>query len=370
MPVDRDPWKEARELLRAAPPKVRRVLRVNTLAAAGGLAIAVVDVITGTNEMEIYRLLGIALAMIGIVLMTQVYVLHHLSQHEEPGGVKISMFRLHSTRLHGVFRGVAFLGVLSALAFAVAIGLFVPSAVRQPLLVIAMAVLAYYTWAALRTVWHVTDFLYQQARDQAEAAAQARAAAVEAQLTALQAQMQPHFLFNALNTIAALVRTDARQAEHTVENLAQVLRRGLDRSRQSMGTVHEEVEFIRAWLAVEQQRWGDRLSIAWDVAEDTLVLPLPPMTLQPLVENALKHGLGGRIAGGHITIGVARDARRLHLTVTDDGAGIAAGAEDGTGLGNLKQRLRTQFGDAARVEFTGGVHGTVVDMFLPVSEEA
>jgi sensor histidine kinase YesM len=367
----RDPWSDARDLLRTAPPKVKRVLRFNMMAAAFGLAVAVLDVMTGTNEWELYRLLGIALAMIGIVLMSQVYVLHHLSQNEDPSCVKLEMsvFRLQSTRLHGVLRGVAFLGVLSVLAFAVALGLFFPSIVHRPWLAAVGAILAFYLVAALRTVWHLMDFMYQQAREQAEAAARAQAEATAAQLKTLQVQMQPHFLFNALNTVAALVRSDPRQAERTVEDLAQVLRRGLDRSRRSTGTVGDEIDFIRAWLAVEQQRWGERLVVLWDVAEDVLEIAMPPMTLQPLVENALKHGLSGRLAGGHITVGAARVGDGLRLTVTDDGPGMSPDAADGTGLSNVRQRLRTQYGDAARLTVTSQSNGTVVDLHLPILEE-
>ncbi|MEX2000311.1 MAG: hypothetical protein WD934_11570, partial [Gemmatimonadales bacterium] len=195
----RDPWTDARDLLRSAPRRVKRVLWFNGVAAALGLGIAVLDVVSGTNESELYRLAGIALAMIGIVLMSQVYVLHHLSQNEDPSCIKmeLSVFRMRSTRLHGVLRGVAFLGVLSALVFAVAFGLFVPSMVHRPLLIPIGAILAFYLIAALRTVRHLMDFMYQQAKDQAEAAARAQADATEAQLKTLQVQMQPHFLFNA-----------------------------------------------------------------------------------------------------------------------------------------------------------------------------
>src|SRR5690606_10777589 len=135
------------------------------------------------------------------------------------------------------------------------------------------------------------------------AAARAREAAAAAQLAALQAQLHPHFLFNALNTIASLVRTDARRAEATTENLARALRRTLVRSGRTHTTVAEERDFVCAYLAVEQERFGDRLDVAWAIEPATLPLRIPPMTLQPLVENALKHGIGERIEGGRVEIG-------------------------------------------------------------------
>lgn len=369
MSRERNPWAEARVLLKNASPKVRRVIRINVIAAAGGLALAVTDVLDGTDEFEIYRILGIALAMVALVLMSQVYVLHALSQQEDPDCVKVSYFNLQSTRLHGVFRGVAFLGVVSALLFAVAIGLFIPSFVHRPVVAGVAGILAVYMYLAIRTVRHITDFLYDHAREQAEAAAKARAAVTEAQLKALQAQMQPHFLFNALNTVAALVRTDPRQAERTVENLAQVLRRGLERARKGQGTVKEEIEFVEAWLAVEQQRWGNRLAVSWDVDPAALDLSLPPMTLQPLVENALKHGLSHRIAGGHIDVRAARENGALHLTVSDDGEGISPRATDGTGLGNLRQRLWTRYGDNASVRLSRENGRTVAEVRLPAAKD-
>ena len=123
-----------------------------------------------------------------------------------------------------------------------------------------------------------------------------------AKISALQAQMNPHFLFNALNTVASLVRTDPRAAESTVENLAQVLRRTLDRSQRTFSTVEDEIGYLRAYLSVEMERYGDRLTVRWSVDPAADHLTLPPMTLQPLVENALKHGIGNRLHGGNLSI--------------------------------------------------------------------
>ncbi len=110
--------------------------------------------------------------------------------------------------------------------------------------------------------------------------------------------MNPHFLFNALNTVASLVRSNPRAAEHVVENLSDVLRMTLARSAERMGTVDDELRYVQAYLALEQERWGDRLRVEGDVGEDARRWPLPPLTLQPVVENALRHGIGSRLVGG------------------------------------------------------------------------
>ena len=177
--------------------------------------------------------------------------------------------------------------------------------------------------------------------------------------------MNPHFLFNALNTIASLVRTDARAAEATTENLAAILRRTLDRSRSTVSTVEDEADYLRAYLAIEQERYGDRLSVEWRIDPGALPLRIPPMTLQPLAENALKHGIGGRLEGGRMRIVAARADGRLRLEVEDDGAGFAADAADGTGLGNLRARLATLYGDRASLTVTRLPRGARVTVELP-----
>jgi LytS/YehU family sensor histidine kinase len=209
-------------------------------------------------------------------------------------------------------------------------------------------------------VSRTTRFLYRHAHDQAEQAARAREEATEAKLAALQAQMNPHFLFNSLNTVAALVRLDARAAERTVENLAAVLRRTLDRSGRSMSSVRDEIEFLRAYLAVEQERWRARLAVDWRVDPAVLDCAIPTMTLQPLVENALKYGIGSRLEGGRLTVGAERSSSEVLLSVSDDGPGFPARYREGTGLGNLRRRLAT-------LDIAGNGHGAQVRISIPLA---
>jgi hypothetical protein len=261
-------------------------------------------------------------------------------------------------------------GIMLAVALAVFVGSSLPTLDARPLvtaviLAVVGTMFSMYLVISVQMVAGATRFLYRHAAEQAEAAARARAEATEAQLSALQAQMNPHFLFNALNTVASLVRTNGRAAEATVENLAEILRRTLDRSRNAMGTVGEEVDYLEAYLAVEQERWGDRLSVEWQVAPDAEPLPLPPMTLQPLVENALKHGLGARLEGGALRIGVVRVNGRLELEVADDGVGFPVRYREGTGLGNLRQRLQTLYGQEAELRVERPERGSRVVVSLP-----
>ena len=165
-----------------------------------------------------------------------------------------------------------------------------------------------------------------------------------AQLAALQARMNPHFLFNALNTVASLVRSNPAAAEQVVENLSDVLRRTMERSAATMGTVEEEIDYVRSYLALEQERRDDRLHVVLNVEDAARSRALPPLVLQPLVENALRHGLGGRLTGGHIRISVRAALDETVVSVEDDGIGFPPNWREGTGLGNLRQRLRTLYG--------------------------
>jgi signal transduction histidine kinase len=255
----------------------------------------------------------------------------------------------------GVMLGAAtLLMVLRAL-----LGAELPLAIVGTIAYGAMVALAAYT------VMRSTRTLFTHATQHAAAAAEARSVAAAAQVAALQAQMNPHFLFNALNTVASLVRSNPAAAEHVVENLSGVLRRTLERSSGTTGTVREEVEYVRAYLALEQERWGERLCVEWNVSGQVLEHALPPLMLQPLVENALRHGLSARMDGGHLRISVGQSADALTLTVEDDGPGFSRGWREGTGLGNLRQRLQTLYGGGAALLVSDAPSGARVTVSLP-----
>jgi LytS/YehU family sensor histidine kinase len=139
----------------------------------------------------------------------------------------------------------------------------------------------------------------------------------------------------------------------------------LERSTVPIRTVGDEIAYVRAYLDVERQRWGDRLSVAWHVAPGLDALPLPPFVLQPLVENALRHGLGAREAGGHLVIRVGRTDTHLVLGVEDDGEGFPPRYEERTGLGNLRGRLAALYGGSASMVIDGA-GGARVTLSLPL----
>jgi two-component system LytT family sensor kinase len=176
---------------------------------------------------------------------------------------------------------------------------------------------------------------------------------VEARLAALTSQINPHFLFNTLNSVSSLIRTDPNQARVMVVKLSKVLRRLL-RKHENFSTLREELSFIEDYLAIEVVRFGDKLRFEKDVAEDTLDMLVPSMLLQPLVENSIKHGIGGKIEGGTIRIRTNRGGSRLHLLVEDDGVGIpeeklATVLDHGIGVSNVHERLKVLFGNDYRM---------------------
>jgi len=176
---------------------------------------------------------------------------------------------------------------------------------------------------------------------------------MEARLAALTSQINPHFLFNTLNSVSSLIRTDPTQARIMVMRLSKVLRRLL-RKHENFSTLRDELSFIDDYLSIEVVRFGDKLRFEKDVADDTLDMLVPSMILQPLVENSIKHGLSGKVEGGAIRIHARRSGSRLHLLVEDDGIGIpesklATLLDRGIGVTNVNERLKVLFGSEYRM---------------------
>ena len=197
----------------------------------------------------------------------------------------------------------------------------------------------------------------ERLRDQQAIAARAEALRVRAELRALRAQLNPHFLFNTLHSITALVRSDPHAAESALERFGMLMRKVLDIHREQRDEVplSEELEFVRAYLALESMRLGDRLRVVEEIEPDALECLVPPFSLQPLVENAVRHGIAPLPAGGTLRIAASTTDDRLLLEVADDGAGADAGrvaAESGVGLQVVRQRLTARFGDGAHLNVT------------------
>lgn len=177
----------------------------------------------------------------------------------------------------------------------------------------------------------------------------------EAELRALRAQINPHFLFNALNTIADLIVVDTQRAERMTERLSDVFRYLLTHSQKPTITVREEIDFVRRYLEIEEARFRDRLQVRVQIDPAAAEMSVPALILQPVVENALKHGLGPKMSGGVLTISASHSERGLILMVEDDGIGLHRNGKNGNsrfkstgvGLTNTAQRLRTLYGETA-----------------------
>ncbi len=237
-----------------------------------------------------------------------------------------------------------FRGAPSPPAFAA----YLPVALRQNLL----------PWVAI--VGIVAAF---EARRRARIAAleheRLRAQVAEQRLIALTGQLQPHFLFNTLQGISTLIHRDADAADEMLSKLSDLLRDLLRHRDHVLVSLGEEVRYARTYLEIAEFRFADRLRFGIAVDASLHGASVPLFILQPLVENALAHGIGARAEGGRITVAAARVGDRLVLTVRDDGAGMPANRAivEGVGLGNTRERLRAAFGDDQRLVLERGANG-------------
>ena len=192
-----------------------------------------------------------------------------------------------------------------------------------------------------------------------------------AQLHALRLEIEPHFLFNTLNSIAALVRLkDSRRALEMLVNLSEFMRATLDQSRDQLVALSTEMEWVKRYVNLQQTRFGDRLDVRYDIDADCLDLAVPTLVLQPLVENALRHGAARQTQPCSVVIGAARDHRGLELWVRDDGVGLQPDFDidrhAGTGLRNTRSRLEQLYGGAATLDLRRLDPGTIVEVTLPL----
>jgi two-component system LytT family sensor kinase len=191
----------------------------------------------------------------------------------------------------------------------------------------------------------------------------------EAELKALRTQVDPHFLFNTLNTIADLVSTNPRQAEEMIQRLAECFRYALSRHSRDLSTLDDELEFARHYLGIEQVRFGDRLRVSLSRGDAGGGESLPSLLLQPLLENAIRHGLAPMREGGSISVTAKLDGEYLRLQIDDDGVGLRPDfdSKPGIGLQNVKERL-TMYSQAARMAIgnRSGERGTSVTILVPL----
>jgi signal transduction histidine kinase len=215
---------------------------------------------------------------------------------------------------------------------------------------------------------------FVEARDREVQMARLSEQLAGARFAALQAQVNPHFLFNTLNTIAVLVRDDDRTgAVRIVEHLSGVLRRTLSRHRANEVPLDDEMELVRQYLAIEQARFSDRLRPVFEIPDALRQAAVPSFAIQHLVENAIRHGIAKRTDAGRVTVSARRDGETLDVTVTDDGAGIDPAVTPGAGHGieNTRERLRGLYGERASLTVARAVDGgTVATLRVPYREIA
>ena len=193
-----------------------------------------------------------------------------------------------------------------------------------------------------------------------------------ARFAALQAQLNPHFLFNTLNTITVLVRDDDRQgAVRIIEHLSELLRRTLSRHRANEVTLGEELDLVRQYVAIEQARFSDRLRPEFKIPESLMTAAVPSFALQHLIENAIRHGIAKHPDAGLLVVSATRVGDVLEITVIDDGVGFdpAAPAPPGHGIDNTRERLRALYGDKANLEVAPRAEGgTIATLRVPYRE--
>ena len=229
------------------------------------------------------------------------------------------------------------------------------------------------TYCAIVGLTNGVDY-YHQARERTVRSAQLETKLVEAQLKTLQGQLHPHFLFNTLHAISALLHKDKEAADRMICRLSDLLRLTLDLGGVQEVSLKQELEFLEKYLEIEQIRFQDRLSVKFAVDPQVLDARVPTLILQPVVENAIKHGVAPQTEGGRVEISARSERGWLLMEVRDSGAGLSESAlsalEKGIGLSNTRARLECLYGNSYRFEFSNVSGGLAVRIVIPRSDAA
>jgi signal transduction histidine kinase len=219
-------------------------------------------------------------------------------------------------------------------------------------------------------VSHAFDY-HRKYRERELRASELEKRLAQAKLQALQMQLNPHFLFNTLHSISSLMHKDVEAADRMITRLSDLLRAALAGADTQEVTLRQELKLLQLYLSIEQIRFGSRLTVKMNVAPDTLEAQVPNLVLQPLVENAIRHGIEPRAQPGCIELRARRQDSLLALVVSDDGAGVGGNGtvKEGVGLSNTRARLRELYGAAHRFELVRGQEGGVrVELAIPFRE--
>ncbi len=225
-------------------------------------------------------------------------------------------------------------------------------------------------WEAIETSRMREVSLRERAELEASVARADRERAT-AELKTLRAQVEPHFLYNTLSNVVSLIEREPQTARHMTERLIGYLRHTLDASRREHATVGDEFEIVGDYLEILRIRMGERLTFSLDADDAVRAMPLSPMLLQPLVENAIKHGLEPKIEGGNVAVTARTEHGALRIEIVDTGLGFGVATDtagSGSGLANVRARLKALYGDGARLtidQLAAPATGTKIILFIP-----
>ena len=238
---------------------------------------------------------------------------------------------------------------------------------------LSWAVVDSIVFCSIVAIYHAVIY-YRVSKDRALRASQLEARLAQAQLQMLRMQLQPHFLFNTLHSISALMHKDVRRADSMIASLSDLLRMSLQNIGAQEVPLQSELEFLQRYVDIMSLRFGERLKVTIDVEPETRDARVPNLFLQPLVENSFRHGFGD-LGSGTVTITVRRDGDLLRCDVVDDGRGLRAGYREGVGLTSTRQRLAHLYGERQSFSVRGttandGVHVTMTIPFHPYDRVA
>jgi signal transduction histidine kinase len=280
---------------------------------------------------------------------------------------RVALFQL------GVAAQVAAIWTAAGTLWGVSLARLLPEPIDRPTLILDAAVLlvAGVPLYLLSAGVHYLAQAFEESREQERRLYDSQVAAREAELRALRAQLNPHFLFNSLNSINALVGSDPEAARRMCEGLGDFLRRTLTLGARDAVTLGEELALVDGYLAIEQVRFGDRLRIEREVDPGAGACRVPPLLLQPLVENAIKHGVANRLEGGVIRIEARRDGGSLRIAVVNPvDADAPSRSGPGVGLENVRRRLDAFGAREARLDAVRGDDWFRVTLLLPADVAA
>lgn len=290
------------------------------------------------------------------------------------GGVTIESWVVRQRRLvlAAYYSGVAMLGVvLGWFIGSYVLDYNIPGILSRPGWLVGLAINSVFISLIILAIY--TDREKKMLAEMAQQRERARFAEVErnatlANLRMLQAQIEPHFLFNTLANVTSLIHPAPDKAKHMLESFITYLRGSLAASREETTTLGQEFRLMGDFLDILKIRMGDRLKVEIDLPEDLASAAVPPMLIQPLVENAIRHGLEPKMEGGVLRLQAERDGANIRIHVIDTGLGFSGATSSGVGLRNVRERIKALFGDAGRLtieENSGG--GTCVVITLPAS---